>query len=140
MAGHFLVPSSTINAPDRRQRSHIGLLMGVYALGMAVPLVALALLWDQSNLGRRRRLRGRIIVIGPFTTHTTSLVNGLLMSLPRQASRYDWRSKRAGQQPANWYGRDLSDSVLFAGSPQGWPASIISVVGEVAGEIGGPKR
>lgn len=45
---------------------------------MAVPLFVLALIWDRLQLGRRRWLRGRIIIIGPFTTHTTSLISGLL--------------------------------------------------------------
>lgn len=55
-----------------------GLLMAVYALGMTVPLFLLALLWDRFDLGKRRWLRGREIVVGPVRTHTTSLVSGLL--------------------------------------------------------------
>lgn len=55
-----------------------GLLMAVYALGMAVPLFVLALLWDRFDLGRRRWLRGRELTLGPVRTHTTSLVSGLL--------------------------------------------------------------
>ncbi|WP_072691788.1 cytochrome c biogenesis CcdA family protein [Rhodococcus marinonascens] len=53
-------------------------LMGVYALGMAVPLFLLALLWDRFDLGRRSWLRGRAIRLGPLTTHSTSLISGLL--------------------------------------------------------------
>lgn len=57
-----------------------GILMGVYALGMAVPLFVLALVWDRLQLGKRRWLRGRVVHIGPFTTHTTSLISGTLFA------------------------------------------------------------
>ena len=57
-----------------------GLLMGTYALGMAVPLFIMALIWDRLHLGRRRWLRGRTLTIGPFTTHTTNLISGLLFT------------------------------------------------------------
>lgn len=55
-----------------------GILMAVYALGMTVPLFALALLWDRFELGRRGWLRGKPLQVGPIRTHTTSLVSGLL--------------------------------------------------------------
>ncbi|AOW91789.1 thiol-disulfide oxidoreductase [Rhodococcus sp. WMMA185] len=54
------------------------ILMGVYALGMAVPLFLLAVLWDRFDLGRRSWLRGRAISVGPLTVHSTSLISGLL--------------------------------------------------------------
>ncbi|GLF96528.1 cytochrome c biogenesis CcdA family protein [Streptomyces yaizuensis] len=54
-----------------------GLLLAVYALGMAVPLFLLALLWDRFDLGRRRWLRGRTLTVGRFRPHTTSLASGL---------------------------------------------------------------
>ncbi|MFD8207334.1 cytochrome c biogenesis CcdA family protein [Streptomyces sp. NPDC059695] len=54
-----------------------GLLLAVYALGMAVPLFVLALLWDRYDLGRRRWLRGRPLRIGRFEVHSTSLLSGL---------------------------------------------------------------
>ncbi|MER5731904.1 cytochrome c biogenesis CcdA family protein [Streptomyces sp. NPDC002138] len=54
-----------------------GLLLAVYALGMAVPLFLLALLWERFDLGRRRWLRGRAVRIGRFELHTTSLLSGL---------------------------------------------------------------
>lgn len=53
-------------------------LLAVYALGMTVPLLVLALLWDRFDLGRRRWLRGRSITLGRWRTHTTSLASGLL--------------------------------------------------------------
>ncbi|QKW38213.1 cytochrome c biogenesis protein CcdA [Actinomadura sp. NAK00032] len=52
-------------------------LLAVYALGMAVPLFVLALLWDRYDLGRRRVLRGRPVRLGPLRVHSTSLVGGL---------------------------------------------------------------
>ena len=52
--------------------------MALYALGMAMPLFVLALLWDRFDLSRRSWLRGRAIKLGPLTTHTTSLVSGVL--------------------------------------------------------------
>ncbi|NNG35471.1 cytochrome c biogenesis CcdA family protein [Nakamurella aerolata] len=55
-----------------------GLLMAVYALGMTVPLLTLALLWDRLQLRERKWLRGRQLRLGPITTHTTSLISGLL--------------------------------------------------------------
>ncbi|MEV7172756.1 cytochrome c biogenesis CcdA family protein [Streptomyces sp. NPDC093224] len=54
-----------------------GLLLAVYALGMAVPLFALALLWERFELGRRRWVRGRVLRVGRLELHTTSLLSGL---------------------------------------------------------------
>ncbi|MCN9243444.1 sulfite exporter TauE/SafE family protein [Streptomyces sp. RY43-2] len=60
---------------------HGGLLLAVYALGLAVPMFVLALLWDRYDLGRRRWLRGRAMRLGPLTVHSTSLVGGLVFVL-----------------------------------------------------------
>jgi cytochrome c biogenesis protein CcdA len=55
-----------------------GLLLAVYALGMAVPLFVLALLWERWDLSRRRWLRGRTLrIAGRFELHTTSALSGL---------------------------------------------------------------
>ncbi|MER7045125.1 cytochrome c biogenesis CcdA family protein [Streptomyces jumonjinensis] len=54
-----------------------GLLLAVYALGMAVPLFLLALLWDRYDLGGRGWLRGRELALGRLRLHTTSLFSGL---------------------------------------------------------------
>ncbi|MFF3019612.1 cytochrome c biogenesis CcdA family protein [Streptomyces sp. NPDC057939] len=54
-----------------------GLLLAVYALGMAVPLFLLALLWERFDLGGRRWLRGRALRVGRLELHTTSLLSGL---------------------------------------------------------------
>ncbi|OEV02344.1 thiol-disulfide oxidoreductase [Streptomyces qinglanensis] len=59
-----------------------GVLLAVYALGMAVPLFVLALLWERFDLGRRRWLRGRELVVGGrFRLHTTSLLSGFFFVL-----------------------------------------------------------
>lgn len=55
-----------------------GILLAVYALGMAAPLFVLAAVWDRFELGRRPWLRGRELTLGLIRTHTTSLVAGLL--------------------------------------------------------------
>src|SRR5699024_9609176 len=55
-----------------------GLIGAAFALGMALPLFLLALLWERLGLGRRRCLRGREICIVPLRTHTTTLISGLL--------------------------------------------------------------
>ncbi|MFG2756756.1 cytochrome c biogenesis CcdA family protein [Streptomyces wuyuanensis] len=55
-----------------------GLLLAVYALGMAVPLFVLALLWERWDLSGRRWLRGRTLrVAGRFELHTTTALSGL---------------------------------------------------------------
>lgn len=55
-----------------------GVLLALYALGMVIPLLLLALAWKRFDLGRRGWLRGREIRIGRLRTHTTSVVSGLL--------------------------------------------------------------
>ncbi|MFF3269589.1 cytochrome c biogenesis CcdA family protein [Streptomyces chrestomyceticus] len=52
-------------------------MLAVYALGMALPLFVLALLWDRFSLGSRGWLRGREFGVGKLRLHTTSLVSGL---------------------------------------------------------------
>lgn len=54
-----------------------GLLLAVYALGMAVPLFLLALLWERYDLGKRRWLRGNSLRLDRLELHTTSLLSGL---------------------------------------------------------------
>ncbi|MFV2121973.1 cytochrome c biogenesis CcdA family protein, partial [Streptomyces sp. Act-28] len=58
-----------------------GLLLAVYALGMAGPLFALALLWERYDLGRRTWLRGRAVRLGRLELHTTSLLSGAFFVL-----------------------------------------------------------
>ncbi|MBU6530103.1 cytochrome c biogenesis protein CcdA [Streptomyces sp. A108] len=79
-AGPILGSILTLAALGGRP-AHGGLLLAVYALGMAVPLFALALLWDRFGLGHKRWLRGRTLRLGRFSWHTTSLVGGILFIL-----------------------------------------------------------
>lgn len=58
--------------------AHGGLLLAVYALGMALPMFVLACLWDRLDLGRKRWLRGRTLTVGRLSLHSTSLVGGTL--------------------------------------------------------------
>jgi len=55
-----------------------GLILGMYALGMALPLFFLALLWDRFDLGRKEWLRPREIRLGPLRTTVWALVSGAL--------------------------------------------------------------
>lgn len=55
-----------------------GIIGAVFALGMAVPLFLIALLWDRFDLGKRRWLRGRAVKLGPLHVHSISLLSGLL--------------------------------------------------------------
>lgn len=52
-------------------------MLAVYALGMALPLFVLALLWDRCKLGTRGWLRGREFTLGRLRLHTTSLLSGV---------------------------------------------------------------
>jgi cytochrome c biogenesis protein CcdA len=57
-------------------------LLASYAAGMAVPLFAMALLWDRLDLGRRRWLRGREVRLpGGVSAHSTNLVSGIMFIL-----------------------------------------------------------
>ncbi|MFE9256047.1 cytochrome c biogenesis CcdA family protein [Streptomyces sp. NPDC006879] len=58
-----------------------GALLAVYALGMAVPLFLLALLWERLQLGRRAWLRGRGFTLGRLRLHTTSMLSGAFFVL-----------------------------------------------------------
>lgn len=56
-------------------------LLAVYALGMALPMFLLALLWDRFRLGHRRWLRGRAVRLGPLWLHRNTLLSGALFVL-----------------------------------------------------------
>ena len=55
--------------------------MAIYALGMAVPLFILAILWERFDLSHKKWLRGKELKWGPITTNTTSIVSGALFIL-----------------------------------------------------------
>ncbi|MER6192392.1 cytochrome c biogenesis CcdA family protein [Streptomyces cyaneofuscatus] len=102
-----------------------GLLLAVYALGMAVPLFVLALLWERFDLGRRTWLRGRTVQLGGrFQLHTTSLLSGLFfIGLGALFLVYDGTTALPGllgvdasftvEQWAQKLGERVSDAVLL---------------------------
>ncbi|MEU3206084.1 cytochrome c biogenesis CcdA family protein [Streptomyces cyaneofuscatus] len=102
-----------------------GLLLAVYALGMAVPLFVLALLWERFDLGRRTWLRGRTVPLGGrFQLHTTSLLSGLFfIGLGALFLVYDGTTALPGllgvdasfavEQWAQKLGERVSDAVLL---------------------------
>ncbi|GAA1007643.1 cytochrome c biogenesis CcdA family protein [Streptomyces thermogriseus] len=100
-----------------------GLLLALYALGMAVPMFVLALLWDRHDLGRRRLLRGRALRLGPLTTHSTSLIGGcvfvllgalflLFDGMSALSSPLDAGTQAAWEQGAARIGQAVSDRFL----------------------------
>lgn len=54
------------------------LLLAVYGLGMMVPLIFLAALWDRLRIGQRGWLQARPVRVGPLTTTLPSLIGGAL--------------------------------------------------------------
>jgi cytochrome c biogenesis protein CcdA len=55
-----------------------GLLLATYALGMAVPVFVLALVWDRWRLGERRWLRGATVRLGAFEMPLARALAGIL--------------------------------------------------------------
>ncbi|MFD5789684.1 cytochrome c biogenesis CcdA family protein [Streptomyces sp. NPDC127037] len=101
-----------------------GLLLAVYALGMAMPLFVLALLWERFDLGRRVWLRGRVLRLGRFELHTTTLLSGLFfVALGVLFLAYDGTTALPGlldvdrsfavEQWAQGVGRHVPDAVLL---------------------------
>ncbi|HEX5597698.1 MAG TPA: cytochrome c biogenesis protein CcdA [Micromonosporaceae bacterium] len=76
-SGPILGGILTIAATSARPAAG-GALLAVYALGMAAPLLLLALMWDRWRIGERRWLRGRPLSVGRLRLHSTSLISGLL--------------------------------------------------------------
>ena len=58
-----------------------GSLLAVYALGMAVPLFALALVWGRLGGRSRQLVRGREVALGRLRLHTSALIAGVLFIL-----------------------------------------------------------
>lgn len=55
-----------------------GILLAVYALGMAVPLFALALVWDKAKIAQRGWLRPRMVRIGRWQNSWLMIIAGVL--------------------------------------------------------------
>lgn len=58
-----------------------GILLAIYALGMAAPIIVLALLWDRFSLGKSRWLRPRMLRIGRWENSWLMIVSGILSIL-----------------------------------------------------------
>ncbi len=56
-----------------------GILLGVYALGMVVPLMVIAAVWNAVGDRSRAVLRGRELRLGRLVVHSTHLVTGILL-------------------------------------------------------------
>lgn len=55
-----------------------GALLAVFALGMALPLFVLALLWDRLGISGRRWLRPRPLTIGTWSNSWQMIISGLI--------------------------------------------------------------
>lgn len=55
-----------------------GILLAIYALGMAVPLFVLALVWDKAKIAQRGWLRPRMVRIGRWQNSWLMIVAGVL--------------------------------------------------------------
>lgn len=58
-----------------------GLLLAVFAVGMVVPLLVLALIWDAAGIAQRGWLKPRPVSFGPVRTTLFNLISGLLFVL-----------------------------------------------------------
>lgn len=54
-----------------------GALLAIYAAGMTMPLLLMAVLWQRFDLGRRGWLRGRGLRLGPAHVYTTTLASAV---------------------------------------------------------------
>lgn len=97
-------------------------LLATYALGMAMPLFVLALLWERLDLGRRRWLRGRELSLGPLRVHTTNLLSGLMfIALGTVFIVYEGTSSLTGF----YQSRGASDLAFAA---EAWIGRIVAIV------------
>lgn len=76
-AGPLLGSVLTVSAASG-QAFYGGVLLAIFALGMALPLFVLAAVWERFDLGSKRWLRGREVRIGRLGVHSTNLISGLL--------------------------------------------------------------
>lgn len=55
-----------------------GLLLGLYGLGMIIPIMLIALLIRKTGHGATKWMRGRTFKVGPLKLHSTSMLMGLV--------------------------------------------------------------
>lgn len=58
-----------------------GLLLGLYGLGMIIPIMLIALLIRKSGHGATKWMRGRTFLVGPLKFHSTSVLMGLVTAI-----------------------------------------------------------
>lgn len=56
-----------------------GMLLAGYGVGMVLPLLLIAAVWQQLGQRGRTMLRGKQFRLGPLTLHSTSVITGLLL-------------------------------------------------------------
>lgn len=56
-----------------------GILLAIYGMGMTIPLLILALLWEKLGSDRINKLRGRHFRLGRLELHSVSLITGLVL-------------------------------------------------------------
>ncbi len=94
-AGPILGSVLTVSAMDGRPTAG-AVLLAAYALGMCVPLFAVAALWDRLP-SVRHRLRGRTVRLGRIELHTNSLLaEALFITLGAVFLRFDGTSALPG--------------------------------------------
>ncbi len=100
-------------------------LLAAYALGMVVPLLLLATLWDRFDLGRRSWLRGRELRLGArLRLHTTSLISGIMfLVLGAVFIAYEGTSALSG-----FYEETGAGDLVYAAEP--WVSSLASSVSD----------
>lgn len=104
-------------------------LLAVYAVGMALPLFVLALLWQRFDLGRRSWLRGREFSVGRLRLHTTSVVSGLLfIVIGVLFIVFDGTAGLVGADPATAAAAENGAMSLGAGIPDLVVLGVIAVV------------
>ncbi len=110
-------------------------LLAVYAVGMALPLFVLALLWQRFDLGERRRLRGREYRLGPLVLHTTSTISGLLfIAIGVLFVVFDGTAGLTGADPATAAGAE--NAAISLGSSVPDLAALGVVAALVLGAVG----
>jgi cytochrome c biogenesis protein CcdA len=104
-------------------------LLALYALGMALPLFVLALLWQRFDLGGRRWLRGREYRLGPLRLHSTSTISGLLfIAVGVLFVVFDGTAGLVGADPATAAGAEGTALVVGNSVPDLVALGVVAVV------------
>ena len=112
-----------------------GLLLAIFAAGMVVPLLVLALVWEALDLGRRSWLKPRPVTLGPVSTTVGNLVAGLLfVGLGILFWATEGLSALGGVLGAAE--QQQLEARILAGDPGGWgDIAVVAVLFAVAGGL-----